>query len=129
VVEGEDAAVFAYSIAGARVVSSARSRALNGLDAHRSHRDRASAMVVAEGATPPAPAPAYDLPFPVDSAKSARKLMALVDNRLVARYADAAEATQGDERRWAARTAAESATRAVAWGADSQAFPTGEVRA
>jgi hypothetical protein len=129
VVEGEDAAVFAYSIAGARVGSGGRARALNGLDAHRSHRDRASAMVVAAGATPPAPSPAYDLPFPVDSAKAARRLMALVDNRLVALYADAAEATQGDERRWAARIGAESATRAVAWGAAPQAFPTGSTPA
>jgi hypothetical protein len=51
--------------------------------------------------------------------------MALVDNRLVGVYADAAEAADGATRRWAARMAAEAATRAVAWGADSQAFPTG----
>lgn len=126
VVSGEDAAVFAYSVAGARVSASARPRALNGLDAHRSHRDRAAAMVVASGGSPPAPAAAYDFPFPVDSARAARRLMALVDNRLVGAYADAAEATAGDERRWAARIGAENATRAVAWGADPQAFPTGD---
>ena len=124
VVEGEDAAVFAYSIAGARVGATARSRALNGRDAHQSHRNRASAMAVAAGGTPPGPAAAYDLPFEVDSARAARQLMALVDNGLVALYADAAEVTAGDERRWAARIAAENATRAVAWGAQTQAFPT-----
>lgn len=123
VVSGEDAAVFAYSVAGAR--SNSRSKALNGLDAHRAHRDRASAMVVEQGGTPPAPAAAYAFPFAVDSAKAARRLMALVDNRLVGLYADAAEAASGAPRRWAARTAAENATRAVSWGATSQAFPTG----
>lgn len=127
VVSGEDAAVFAYSIAGARVGSSARSRALNGLDAHRAHRDRAAALVVDSGGTPPTPAAAYDLPFDVDSARAARRMMALVDNRLVGAYADAAEATTGDERRWAARIGAENATRAVAWGTDPQAFPVGDV--
>lgn len=124
VVEGEDAAVYAYSIAGARVGAGARPKAVNGLDAHGAHRDRASAMVAAAGGTPPAPAAAYELPFAVDSAKAARRLMALVDNRLVGLYADAAEAAAGDERRWAARMAAECATRAVAWGAASQAFPS-----
>lgn len=126
VVSGEDAAVFAYSVAGARVTSSARSRALNGLDAHKAHRDRAAAMVVSAGGAPPLPAAAYEFPFAVDSARAARRMMALVDNRLVGAYADAAEAVTGDERRWAARIGAENATRAVAWGAEPQAFPTGE---
>lgn len=125
VVEGEDAAIFAYSVAGARAGSNGRARALSGLAAHRSNRDRASALIVAAGGSPPLPAAAYDLPFAVDTAKSARRLMALVDNRLVALYADAAESASGDERRWAARTAAENATRAVAWGESPQAFPTG----
>ncbi len=125
VVAGEDAAVFAYSVAGARVGAGARKKAVNGLDAHRSHRDRASAMVVAADTAPPAPAPAYEFPFEVDSSSSARDLMALVDNRLVALYADAAEASAGDDRRWAGRMAAECATRAVSWGAIPQAFPVG----
>ena len=126
VVEGEDAAVFAYSVAGARVGASARAEALNGLDAHRAHRGRASALVTAAGGTPPTPAVAYDLPFEVTSRATARALMALVDNRLVGLYADAAEQASGDDRRWAARSAAENATRAVPWGAEPQAFPTGE---
>lgn len=125
VVAGEDAAVFAYSVAGARVGSGLRTKAVNGLDAHRAHRDRASAMVIATDGTPPPPAAAYEFPFAVDSAATARDLMALVDNRLVALYADAAEAATGTDRRWAARIAAESATRAVSWGAQSQAFPVG----
>jgi hypothetical protein len=51
--------------------------------------------------------------------------MALVDNRLVALYADAAATLATADRRWAARTAAECAMRAVTWGEEPQAFPTG----
>ncbi len=126
VVAGEDAAVFAYSVAGARVGAGQQRRALRGLDAHRSQRARASVMLTAAGATPPVPAPAYEFPFTVTSPQTARDLMALVDNRLVALYADAAEAAGGEDRRWAARTGSENAARAVTWGAESQAFPTGE---
>ena len=125
VVTGENAAVFAYSVAGAHVSGDGRSRALAALDSHRANRDRATAAIVAADGTPPPAAIAYDLPGSVDTPAQARALMALVDNRLVAAYADAAGATQGAERRWAARTAAECATRAVGWGAGSQAFPTG----
>ena len=43
VVAGEDAAVYAYSVAGGRVSGGARRRALAGLDAHRASRSRAAA--------------------------------------------------------------------------------------
>ena len=125
VVSGEDAAIFAYSVAGAHVAGGGRRKALAGLDAHRSNRDRASAGIVAASATPPGAAAAYELPVTVDSPDTARELMALVDNRLVGLYADLAEASTGPDRRWAARAGAECAMRAVAWGAAPQAFPTG----
>lgn len=124
VVAGEDAAIFAYSIAGARLPSSARRRALAGLDDHRAARSRAAALVTAAGGTAPPAASNYDLPGPVSTPREARDLMAQVDNAMVAVYADAAAATVGQERRWAARTAAANGARAVGWGAPSQAFPT-----
>lgn len=122
VVSGEDAAVFAYSVAGARV--SAESRARAGLDAHRANRSRAAALVIAAGGTPPVAAAAYELPADVESGRGARAALASVDNALVAVYADAAASAEGEDRRWAALTAAECARRAVAWGAPTQAFPT-----
>lgn len=124
VVAGEDAAIFGYSVAGARVGTDDRRAALAGLESHRSSRDRAAAAVVATGGTPPAAAASYQLPFRAGSPARARDLMAVLDNALVGPYADAAAATSGDDRRWAARTAAECAVRAVAWGAEPQAFPT-----
>jgi len=123
VVEGEDAAVYAYSVAGAQVSGGGRRKALAGLEAHRADRSRAASIVVALGGTPPPAAAAYDLPADVDQPSVARDTMADVDNALVATYADAAAASDGDDRRWAARTASECAVRAVVWGAPPQAFP------
>lgn len=124
VVAGEDAAIYAYSVAGARVRDAAQRRALSGLDAHRAHRSRAAGLLAAAGGTAPVPAAAYDLPGDVSTPAGARAALAEVDNALVAVYADAAAAATGGDRRWAARTAAECAARAVSWGAAPQAFPT-----
>lgn len=122
VVAGEDAAVYAYSVAGARV--SQRRQVLAGLAAHRARRSRAATIAQEQGVTPKPPAPAYELPSNVQRAAIARQLLADVDLALVAAYADAAAASAGEDRRWAARTAAASAVSAVGWGAPSQAFPT-----
>ena len=125
VVAGEDAAAYAYSVAGAQVSGAARRRALAGLDAHAANRARAASAVAAAGGTAPPAAPAYALPAGAGTRSGAKAAMAEVDNALVPVYADAAAASTGDDRRWAARAAAECATRAVTWGAASQAFPSG----
>ncbi len=123
-VSAEDAAVFAYSVAGARVSGGGRRRALAGLEEHRANRAKAAALVVEAGGTPPPAAAAYTLDPDVSTPAGARRTMAAVDNALVAVYADAAGATAGADRRWAARTGADCAVRAVQWGAPPQAFPT-----
>lgn len=124
VVTGEDAAVYAYSVAGARLTGSAGRRALAGLESHRRRRSRAAAMVIAAGATPPSASPGYALPDDVSSSRAAQRLLARVENALVGVYADAAAASAQTDRRWAVRCAADSATGAVAWGAEPQSFPT-----
>lgn len=124
VVSGEDAAVFALGVAGARLPGAERRRALQQLAGHREARDRAADLVTAAGGEPPVPQAAYALPFPVRSPASARRLLAHVDNGLVGLYADAAADSSATDRRYAARSAARAATRAVEWGAPAQAFPT-----
>lgn len=126
VVAGEDAAIYAYSIAGGRVSGSERRRALSGLEAHRRRRSKAAAIVTASGGTPPPASPAYDLPGNVGRARAARRLLGEVDVAMVAIYADAAAASAAEDRRWAARCAADSATSAVTWGQEPQAFPTAQ---
>ena len=124
VIAAEDAAIYAYSIAGARVASADRRRARAGLDAHRSRRARALVHLSALGGTPPGGAGAYTLPDNIRRPRIAAGLLADVDLGLVAVYADAAAATEGEDRRWAARAAADCAVSSVSWGAESQAFPT-----
>ena len=121
VVRGEDAAVYAYSIAGPRVP--AQRRALSALDAHRQARDLAAATLSA----PPPPASAYALPIQPDTPTHARELLAHVENALVPVYADLAAVTTGDARRRAVIAAQVCASRAVSWGALTQAFPQGQV--
>lgn len=123
VVAGEDAAIYAYSVAGARVAGSDRRRARAGLDAHRERRARAATLTVAAGGSVPTPQAAYALPDDIARPRVAARLMAEVDNALVAVFADAAAASTGQDRRWAARSAADCASSAVAWGAPTQAFP------
>ena len=129
VVTGEDAAIYAYSVAGAQVAAGSRERAVAGLTAHQSNRSRAAALITELGDDPPPAAAGYVLPADIATAKVARATMAGVDNALVAIYADAAAASGADIRRWAARTAAEYAVRAIGWGADPQAFPAGPASA
>lgn len=124
VVTSEDAAIYAYSVAGARVASSERRQAQAGLDAHRQRRSRAANLVRESGGSVPAGASAFALPADVDRPRVARRVLADVENALVAVYADAAAAATGPERRWAARAAVDCGVSAVAWGAAPQAFPT-----
>lgn len=124
VVAGEDAAIYAYSVAGGRVASGDRRQATTGLEAHRQRRSRAASLVTALGGTPPSGAAAYELPAAVQRPRGARRVLADVDLALVAVYADAAAAADADDRRWAARSAADCAASAVSWGAEPQAFPS-----
>jgi Domain of unknown function (DUF4439) len=124
VVSGEDAAIYAYSVAGARVDSGDRRQAQAGLESHRQRRSRAALLTEQAGASPPAGVVAFALPTDVDRPRGARRLLAEVENALVAVYADAAAAASGPDRRWAARAAADCAVAAVGWGAPPQAFPT-----
>ena len=124
VVAGEDAAIYAYSVAGVRTGAPDRARAA--LADHRAHRDRAAALAQATGGARPTPAPAYAL-GPVSSEEDAQAVLAHVENALAPVYADAAAATAGEERRWAVRAGIACAVRAVRWGAAPQAFPSAAV--
>ena len=122
-VAGEDAAIYAYGVISAVLAGAARRKALQALRAHQSWRDRLAALM--PPGTAPTPAIAYDFPFQVTDDEKADLLAQLVENRLVVVYADLAAAAGGDERADAVLAASECATRAVVWGAPSQAFPHG----
>lgn len=128
VVVGEDAAVAAYSMAGAQLSGAERRAAQAGLDAHRRRRTRAAEAVTAAGGTAPAASESFALPPRIRQPRVARALLAEVDVALVGVYADAAAASTDADRRWAARSAAECSAAAVSWGAPTQAFATASTR-
>ena len=119
VVAGEDAAVYAYSVAGARCLGrrAADARSLASTRIAPTGSRAAAAVVAAGGTAPPAAAALRAARRHRHAARRHARLMADVDTALVATYADAAAAASGDDRRWAARTAADCAVRAVVAGA------------
>ena len=122
-VAGEHAAVWASGRAAGELGGRRRADALAELDAHRAARDELRAVIVALGAEPVEAAPAYVEPFPVDSPRAGRALMAQVNSALAATYADLAAASEPAARRGPARNSVAAAVRAVEWGGDPQAFP------
>ena len=118
-VTAEDACIYAYGVIGAQVFGTPQARARRALASHRSWRDRFQAE------TPDVipSAIAYDFPFPVIDQASAKRLAALIENRMVGVYADLAAAAATVLRTDAVTAAMECAARAVTWGAEPQAFP------
>lgn len=119
-IEGEQAAVYAYGLAGPHLDEAERGLALGALAAHRL-RVLALRQLTPDGMEPGAPA-GYDVP-PVEGPEQARLLLAQVESRLCATYADLAAETSGIDRTQAVLSARECAVRSVAWGAPPQAFP------
>jgi hypothetical protein len=115
VLAGTDAGIYAYGLVAARVTGDERSRALAAMADHRAQRDQLRARITALGGTPAAAAPAYTPPFAVTDARSARRLAALVEDRLAGQWAGLAAAGTGKARAADALTAQSCAVRSVTW--------------
>lgn len=118
----EYAAVYAYGVVGAQVPPSERSAAESAIAAHRAARDNLRTAMAAAGLVAPAPAAAYQT-GEVDTPEAARALAVDVELALVPRYSALAGRLDGAKRGWCATQAQQCATRALTWGASSQAFP------
>ena len=119
-ISGEQAALYAYGLAGPALEGADRDRALGALAAHR-----ARILLLRENATSsdePGTPGGYDIDAPA-SADEARRLLAGVESRLAAVYADLAAATTGDERSESVLAACECEVRAIGWGGPPEAFP------
>jgi len=125
--QGEYACVYAYGLVGARLEGDGRDRARADMAAHEASRDRLRAELVARSAVPEPAAAAYDPPFPVTSPVSARRLAALVEDRMALVWSDlvgsarAAGDTAVTEQ--AVAGVAECAVRSSTWSGTTQAFP------
>jgi hypothetical protein len=70
----EQQVVYGYGVLGAKLSAGRKTFAAGCLTAHMTHRDAISALLTSAGAVPGAAAPAYQLPFRVGDAASARRL-------------------------------------------------------
>lgn len=119
----EHAVIYGYGVAGAWLRGAERRRALRQRDRHRVRRDELLTRLESLGDEHSQPAPAYSLPAPVDSPAAARDLLAVLEQRLAAVWADAVAGLDGDERLAAVAGLQDAAVAAVQWGAASAAFP------
>lgn len=119
-IEGEEAALYAYGVAGPWLDARDRDLALGGLAAHRA---RVLALRSAADDEAEVGAPGGFIVDDVDSPDTARALLAGVEARLSATYADLAASVSGGERRNAVLSACECSVRSVAWGGSTAAFP------
>lgn len=115
VLDGTEAAIYAYGLVAARVSGSQETAAVRAMASHRAQRDRLRERIIALGGEPGAASAAYDPPFAVDDASSARKLAALVEDRLAGQWAGLAAASASAARTAAGTLAQECAVRSVTW--------------
>ncbi len=120
----EHVAVFGYGVLGAHLAGAQRQTADQMWNAHRARRDRLRSYVATAGGTPVAAAPAYHLPAPVTSPRTAAQLAARLEDGVTAGYAGLAGAADPSLRRYAALAMQEATVRAVRWrGSAPSAFP------
>jgi hypothetical protein len=124
IVAGEEATIYAYEVLTAELSGAQRNAGLDAILTHRRARDTARSRLARLGESPTSSA-SYDLPFAVHDVDSAVALAATVELRLADQYLFHVAETTGPERRHASESAQESTTRAVMWGWDTAAFPTG----
>jgi hypothetical protein len=111
----EHAAIYGYGVAGSRLRDDTRESARTLWDAHRDRRDRLTALIAARRARPVAAAAAYRLPVRVTSERTARLLVAALEDRLAAAYLVMVGADDARLRAIGAQWMQEAVTRAVRW--------------
>jgi hypothetical protein len=120
----EHVAIFGYGVLGAHLLGAQRRNATQMWNSHRARRDKLRSYVETGGGTPVVAAPAYHLPSPISSPRTAAQLAARLEDGVTAGYAGLAGATEPALRRYAALAMQEATVRAVRWrGSPPAAFP------
>jgi hypothetical protein len=119
----EQAAVYGYGIAGAMLTGGDQAAALADWRSHQEARDTLDAMIVKLGATPVPASAAYELPFAVQSAGSARRLAAALEDGVTQAYLGVVAVTDTTLRTFGALAMQPPANRAAAWRGSTVAFP------
>ena len=119
----EHAAVYGYGVAGAMLSGADQALAMTDWKAHQEARDTLQAMITNLGATPVAASAAYELPFTVRDARSARRLAAAIEEGVTQAYLGLVAVTNKTLRTFGALAMLPPADRAVAWRGSTVAFP------
>jgi hypothetical protein len=100
-----------------------RVAALNDWKLHQDARDTLAVMIAKLGATPVAASAAYELPFAVHDARSARRLAATLEEGVTEAYLGLVAVTDLTLRNFGALAMQPPANRAAAWRGSTVAFP------
>lgn len=119
----EHAAVYGYGVAGALLSATDQAAALADWKAHQEARDTLQAMIVRLGATPVPASAAYELPFGVHDARSARRLAAVLEDGVTQAYLGLVAVTDKTLRTFGALAMQPPANRAAVWRGSTIAFP------
>lgn len=121
---GEHACIYGYGVVGGNLPDEQADAARAALETHRARRTPLAEQIRMRNAEPEAALAAYELPFPVDDAASARELATLLEQRLAKIYADlVALSNLAGVRRLATSALSESARLAAQWSGDITALP------
>jgi hypothetical protein len=119
----QHAAVYGYGVAGAHLGGRRQLAATRGWNAHRAQRDHLTALLAAAGARPVASADAYQLPFPVASARDAARLVVALEDGVIRSYLGLVALPDQRLRAFGALAMQDAAVRAAAWRGSTVAFP------
>jgi Domain of unknown function (DUF4439) len=119
----EHAAIYGYGVVGALLHGREQGDAMSDWRLHSEGRDTLTAMILKLGATPVAADPAYDLPFPVTDAASARRLAAYIEDGVTRAYLGVVAVTDPRLRAFGALAMQAPASRAATWRGCTTAFP------
>jgi hypothetical protein len=120
----ENAAVYGYSVAGARLATGqAKNAARTAYDAHRAQVQNVTQWLEDLSATPAPAAPVYRLPSPVVDNPTARALLASIEESTAAAYADVVAVAAGQLQHDAALALQAAAIREAQWRTTPVPFP------
>lgn len=120
----EDAAIYGYSAAGARLASpQMRAVARGYYDVHREQLQVVTSWLASNGATPAPPAAQYSLPGQLNDAAAATALLAKLEEATAARYVDIVTLSTGSLQRAAALALQAAAIREAHWRGTCVPYP------
>ena len=111
----EHAAIYGYGVVGAHLDAATQGAARDAEASHRNRRDDLLLRLSTGGATPPAAAAAYTLPFPVTDRDAAMKLAIALEEGTARAWRSALAATKDGDRKLCLEALTDCAVRATQW--------------